>query len=65
MGRPITRPVIDDMPVHGYSDSTDSVELYVGGQNGLPRRVVGKEQGYVADFYDYGTPMRFNPPPCG
>ncbi len=58
--------VIDGMPVHGYADSKDSIELYVGAQNGLPRRVVGKDnRGYTADFYDYGSPIPFTPPPCG
>jgi hypothetical protein len=58
--------VIDGVPVHGYADSKDSIELYVGTQSGLPRRLVGKDnRGYTADFYDYGAPIPFTPPPCG
>jgi hypothetical protein len=58
--------VIDGMPVHGYADSKDSIELYVGARNGLPRRLIGKDkQGYTGDFYDYGAPIAFTPPPCG
>jgi hypothetical protein len=57
---------IDGMPVHGYADSKDSIELYVGAGNGLPRRLIGKDkQGYTADFYDYGAPIAFTPHPCG
>jgi len=60
--------VIDGTPVHAYADTKDIVELYVDSQSGLPYRSINSDKppnGYTADFYDFGAPIAFTPPPCG
>jgi hypothetical protein len=63
----VRRPdtVIDGTPVHGFADANTGDELYVGIQNGLPRRVIDKQKNVTADFYDFGAPIAITPPPCG
>lgn len=65
----VRRPdtVINGTPVHAYTDTKTRGELYVGIQNGLPRRFVGFEPkgNFTGDFYDFGVPIMLTPPACG
>ncbi len=68
--------VIDNMPTRGYAytysqqssglSTIVNYKLYVGVQNGLPRRSVISQTGYTwtGDFYDYGAKITITLPPC-
>ncbi|HKX19922.1 MAG TPA: hypothetical protein VJT33_18110 [bacterium] len=61
--------VIDGMSVrgYGYADPKKEGVLYIGAQNGLPRRFVSDQDNnmWTGDFYDFGVPIAFDPPMCG
>jgi hypothetical protein len=59
--------VIDGTPVHTIFSARagrDKDTLYVGAQNGLPRRVVDAEGRNTIDYYDYGASVVITLPPC-
>jgi hypothetical protein len=57
--------VIDGTPVHTiFSTNGDKKDtIYVGSQNGLPKRVINGED--TIDYYDYGAQVTITLPPCG
>jgi hypothetical protein len=67
--------VIDGQPVHAYVWTLQrggmpgglKSTLYVGANNGLPRRIVsaGPQGEQSMDYYDYGAPINNTLPACG
>ena len=58
--------VIDGTPVHTVffaKDGGNKDSIYVGSQNGLPKRVTSGDS--IIDYYDYGAPVAITLPPCG
>jgi len=67
---------IDGTPVHTYvytnagtqSGASAKTTLYVGSQNGLPKRMVveagSSEHQITMDYYDYGAPITIALPQC-
>jgi len=67
---------IDGMPVHTYiytnttaqASTSAKTTLYVGSQNGLPKRMVvdagASGHPITMDYYDYGAPITIALPPC-
>ncbi len=57
--------VIDGTPVHTIFSAKDGGKkdsIYVGSQNGLPKRVTSGDD--TIDYYDYGAPVAITLPPC-
>lgn len=67
---------IDGQPMRVYTYTVEGIgagshaakeTLYVGGANGLPRRITIATPGgdQTMDYYDYGAPIQFTLPACG
>jgi hypothetical protein len=59
--------VIDGTPVHTIFSTKDGGNrdtVYVGLQNGLPKRVITGGGRQTIDYYDYGAHVAITPPPC-
>ena len=59
--------VIDGTPVQtifSTKDGGDKDTIYVGSQNGLPKRVIPGGERQTIDYYDYGAHIAIILPPC-
>ena len=59
--------VIDGTPVHtifSTKDGGNKDTIYVGSQNGLPKRVIADDGRRTIDYYDYGAHVAITLPSC-
>jgi hypothetical protein len=58
---------IGGTPVHtifSMKDGGNKDTIYVGSQNGLPKRVITGAGRQTIDYYDYGAHIAITLPPC-